>query len=172
MKINLLVKRESFLEIFQKSTTDFLQEKYSDSSFTDIKYIVNDYLNIVYPVDIKRNELVNLVSEFKYHSSFYRRTLQTIYSFLAIRRPMEIIASSKSIFISMPINLKGWVFIPGNHSIRVVDLINNKCFVFLKAGFNIKFIDHFDRKIAKINIFRAFESLKNIDYGAFFYGFL
>jgi len=41
----------------------------------------------------------------------------------------------------MPINAKGWVFIPGNHSIRVVDIINNRCFVFLKSGFNVKFIE-------------------------------
>ena len=107
----------------------------------NIEYVVNDYLNIVYPSKINRNDLADLVSEFKYHPKVYRQILQSAYAFLAIRWPLEIITSSDTIVISMPISAKErWVFIPGNHSIRVIDLNKNRCFVFLKSGFNNKFI--------------------------------
>ena len=108
----------------------------------NIEYVINDYLNIVYPSNINRNDLADLVSEFKYHPKFYRRILQSAYTFLAVRWPLEIITSSDTIVISMPVSAKErWVFIPGNHSVRVIDLDENRCFVFLKTGFNNKFID-------------------------------
>ncbi len=142
MRIQLLRKRENFEEIFQKSISVFYQEKYSHSDHVNIDYIINDYLNIVYPSKINRNDLVDLVSEFKYHRKFYRRILQSIYTFLAIRWPFEAILSSSMIPISVPYNInERWVFIPGNHSIRIVDLDKNRCFVLLKTGFNKKFID-------------------------------
>ena len=142
MRIQLLRKRESFLEIFQKSISRFFQEKYPHNNEVNIEYIINDYLNIVYPSKINRKDLVDLVSEFKYHPKAYRRILQSAYTFLAIRWPLETITSSGSIVISMPVSAKErWIFIPGNHSIRVIDLDKNRCFVFLKSGFNNKFIE-------------------------------
>jgi hypothetical protein len=122
LKIQLLRKREDFLEIFKKSVSVFFQEKYSHSDYINIEYVINDHLNIVYPSKINRNDLVDLVSEFKYNRKIYRRILQSAYTFLAIRWPLEAITSSGSIVISMPISAKErWIFIPGNHSIRVVD---------------------------------------------------
>ena len=142
MRIQLLRRRESFLEIFQKSVSQFFQEKYSHVKHINIEYVVNDYLNIVYPSKINRNDLADLVSEFKYHPKAYRQILQSAYTFLAIRWPLEIITSSDTIVISMPISAKERrVFIPGNHSIRVIDLDENRCFVFFKSGFNNKFIE-------------------------------
>ena len=142
MRIQLLRRRESFLEIFQKSVSQLFQEKYSHVKYMNIEYVINDYLNIVYPLNINRNDLADLVSEFKYHPKAYRRILQSAYTFLAIRWPLEIISSSELIVISMPISAKERrVFIPGNHSIRVIDLDENRCFVFFKSGFNNKFIE-------------------------------
>jgi thiamine kinase-like enzyme len=141
LKIHLLRKKENFLEIFQNSIINFFQEKFPRSSYIKIKYIINDRLNIVYPSKIKRNDLAELVSEFKYHPNFFQRFLQTIYVFVAIRWPLEIITSSESIIISVPNEVKKkWVFIPGNHSIRAIDLEKNSCFVFLKSGCSQNFI--------------------------------
>jgi hypothetical protein len=142
LKIQILRKRENFLKIFQKSISVFFSKKYSHIKYMKIEYVINDYLNIIYPSNINRNDLADLVSEFKYHPKAYRRILQSAYTFLAIRRPLEIISSSELILISMPISAKErWVFIPGNHSIRVIDLDKNRCFVFLKSGFDSKFIE-------------------------------
>ena len=141
MKIQLLRKREDFFEIFQNSIVNFYKEKFPQSSFEKQKYIINDRLNIVYPSKINRSDLSELVSEFKYHPQFLQRFLQTIYIFISIRWPLEMMTSSKSILISIPKEAKKkWVFIPGNHSIRVVDLEKNNCFVFLKSGCNQNFI--------------------------------
>jgi len=142
LKIQLLRRREDFSGIFQESIPVFFQEKYPHSRLLDIDYIANDYLNIVYPSNINRADLTDLVGEFKYHRKLYRRILQSIYTYLAIRWPVEAVASSELISIQMPYEARNrWVFIPGNHSIRVVDLNNNRCFVFLKTGFNNKFIN-------------------------------
>lgn len=138
----MLRRREDFSGIFQESIPVFFQEKYPHSRLLDIDYIANDYLNIVYPSNINRADLTDLVGEFKYHRKLYRRILQSIYTYLAIRWPIEAVASSELISIQMPYEARNrWVFIPGNHSIRVVDLNNNRCFVFLKTGFNNKFIN-------------------------------
>ena len=142
MKIQLLRKREDFSEIFKESISIFFDEKYPHSGRLDIDYVVNDHLNIIYPSNISRSDLTDLVGEFRYHKKLYRRFLQSIYTFLAIRWPVEKATSSELISISMPSDVRSrWVFIPGNHSIRVVDIDNNRCFVFLKTGFNKSFIN-------------------------------
>ena len=102
MKIQLLRKREDFFEIFQNSIVNFYKEKFPQSSFEKQKYIINDRLNIVYPSKINRSDLSELVSEFKYHPQFLQRFLQTIYIFISIRWPLEMMTSSKSILISIP----------------------------------------------------------------------
>lgn len=130
------------MKIFKKSISIFFDEKYPHSDRFDIDYIVNDHLNIVYPSNISRSDLTNLVGEFKYHKKLYRRFLQSVYTFLAIRWPVEKVTFSELISIPIPSDVGDrWVFIPGNHSIRAIDLDNNRCFVFLKAGFNKSFIN-------------------------------
>ena len=64
MKIQLLRRREDFSGIFQESIPVFFQEKYPHSRLLDIDYIANDYLNIVYPSNINRADLTDLVGEF------------------------------------------------------------------------------------------------------------
>lgn len=140
MKISLLKKRENFIDIFQKSTLDFFNKKYPKLSRKNVEYKINDYLNIVYPSSINRNCLSELVMDFKYHPKFYRRILQTAYVFLSIRWPLEKFAYSAKVLIPVPENIsERWVFLPGNHSIRVIDLEKNHCFVFIKSGFNKNF---------------------------------
>lgn len=141
MKIQLLKKREKFLKIFNNSVLYFFKKKNANNEFINTEYFINDNLNVIYPSKINRKHLADLVSEFKYHPKFYLRILQTIYTFLAIRWPIEIITSSDYITISTPIGAEEkWIFIPGNHSIRGIDLEKNRCFVFLKLGFNKEFL--------------------------------
>ena len=157
------------MEIFQNSVSQFFQEKYSHARRMKIEYVVNDYLNVIYPSKINRNDLVDLVSEFKYHPKAYRWILQSAYTFLAIRWPLETITSSDKIVISMPISAKEkWVFIPGNHSIRVIDLDENRCFVFLKSEFNNKFIE-FSNSYYKKNGYQELVNSDTWDYVLFWY---
>jgi hypothetical protein len=129
------------LEIFQNSTANFFHEFFEDNDGEFVIFFINDYLNIIYPKSIDRTDLHDLTVEFKYHQKPYRRFLQAIYIFLAVRWPIEKIASSGSISIFLPHEMRNsWVFIPGNHSNRVIDIKENRCFVFLKTGSNDKFI--------------------------------
>ena len=73
MKIELLRKRENFLQIFKDSTFNFFIKNYDLDELTKTKYVINDRLNVIYPINIKRNRLNNLVSEFRYHKYFYLR---------------------------------------------------------------------------------------------------
>ena len=141
MKIQLLKKREEFNEIFHTSVAAFIDETHSQSTLKKRHYLVNERLNIIYPCDINRSNLNDLVSEFKYHKLFYKHILQSLFVFLAIRPPFELLLSSKKISFFLPIeNSENWVFIPGNHSIRLVDIASNTCHVFLKSGFNPEFL--------------------------------
>ena len=142
MKIYLLKKREDFLKIFETSIRNFLKAKYPGNNYVNNKYIINDHLNIIYPSKINRTKLVGLVNEYKYHPKTYRKILQTFYAFLAIRWPLDIIVFSKKIIVPTPLIAKeNWVFIPGNHSIRIIDTEKNCCVVFMKSGFDKKFFD-------------------------------
>lgn len=141
MKIQLLRKREDFGLIFLDSIANFFKQRFPESDYVRSNYIVNDRLNIVYPSQIDRSHLADLTSEFKYHKNMVRRFLQKVYIILAIRKPFEKIACSQKIVILMTPGTSGrWIFIPGNHSIRIVDLEKNSCFVLLKLGFNASFI--------------------------------
>jgi len=141
LKIQLLKKRENFLEIFKESIEIFFKEQYLATNKVKVKYILNDNLNIVYPSKINREELRELVREFEYHPNIFRKFFQRIYCYVAIRPLFELLTGSEKLEISIPSSSKKkWVFIPGNHSIRVVDLEKNRCFVFLKFGFNKEFL--------------------------------
>jgi hypothetical protein len=146
LKIQLLKKREQFYEIFHGSVSLFLKESNPQDSRADCSYRVNDRLNIIYPCNVNRDQLKELVSEFKYHKSFYRHILQTLYVYLAVRAPFEKFLSPEKIAVSVPKKDFGnWIFIPGNHSIRIIDIGTNSSRVFLKTGFNPDFI-HSDAK--------------------------
>ena len=149
MRIELLRKREDFDDIFVSSITSFWLEKFEwrgtiESETTKTKgtnFLSNSFLNVVYPANIKRKQLSILTSEFLYHPNFFRRMAQTLYTTFAVRKPFELFLSTPSIvIIDPPEDCNNWIFIPGNHSIRVIDVIANRCFVFVKTGFNIEFL--------------------------------
>ena len=141
MKIQLLKKRESFYEIFHDSLSSFLNEALPQDSKTNCYYRVNARLNIIYPCNIDRDQLKDLVSEFKYHKNCYRHILQTLYVYLAVRAPFENFLSPEKISVLVPQKHSGnWIFIPGNHSIRIIDMGTNSSRVFSKTGFNPEFI--------------------------------
>jgi hypothetical protein len=146
LKIQLLKKREQFYEIFHNSVSSFLKEAIPQVSKVKCSYRVNERLNIIYPCNIDRGQLKDLVSEFIYHKKFYRHILQALYVYLAVRAPFEKFLSPEKIKVLVPIKDSGnWIFIPGNHSIRIIDIGTNSSRVFLKTGFNPKFI-HSDAK--------------------------
>lgn len=144
MKISLLKQRENFDEIFKKSLSQFLENKYNwegelGFSFTPNakQFIVNDLLNVFYPVSISRDKLGSLTQEFSWHPNIFKTFIQKLYIFIAVRFPLEKYFSSSVFYITAHNSfLDDVVIIPGNHSIRLVDTNKNICTVICKAGFN------------------------------------
>ncbi len=154
MRIELLRKRENFNDGFIASLSDFLKNKIQWQGkmyWCDVVppknlknatiYHVNDLLNVIYPSSIERSKLAPFTKEFSYNPNIARRVLQSVYVFAAVRFPVEIYAvSAKLIIEDAPLEMKNWVFLPGNHSHRIIDLENDLSLVFTKRGFNSDFL--------------------------------
>jgi hypothetical protein len=144
MKISLLRERENFDEIFLKSLSNYLKNKYQwngELGFSFIpnatRFIVNDLLNVFYSESISRDKLGPLTQEFSWHPNPVKGALQKLYIFLAVRFPLEKILSSANFYLTDKEKvLEGVVIIPGNHSIRLVDTIKETCTVICKDGFD------------------------------------
>lgn len=144
MKISLLKKRENFESIFSESVINYFLCRFNEDVKLSWKplggaggFVTNDLLNVIYPSEIDRRLLAPLTQEFSWHKSAIRRIAQKCYVFLAVRYPFEnLFCSQKIWFQSVSVNFCNLVFIPGNHSIRVIDVTKNKSVVFYKVGFN------------------------------------
>ncbi|MBL1274661.1 MAG: hypothetical protein COB30_001085 [Ectothiorhodospiraceae bacterium] len=147
MRIELLRKREDFNGIFCASLNSFLKSYFNCESKITWKcergahYLVNDYLNVIYQKSISRNSLGDLTQEFAWNKSWFKHLMQKSYVYFSVRWPFEKYAASATLTIeNCPDVLEQWVFIPGNHSIRIIDLANNQSIVFTKLGFNKSFL--------------------------------
>lgn len=154
MRIELLRLREDFDEGFIQSLSDFLSEKYqwkgqmvwhkgvaNAVADNQCAFYTNDFLNIIYPSSIPRQELSPFTKEFAYNPNFLRRTLQRFYVSAAVRFPLEKFITSATLIIDdAPSDMLYWVFLPGNHSHRVIDLKKQQSLVFAKRGFNQGFL--------------------------------
>lgn len=143
MKIELLNQRENFPEIFKTSLEGFLADFaqwrgiYCWGPGGGLEFRQNARLNIIYPVSLPRRLVDELTSEFRYHRSLPRRWAQNAYASLAVRAPFETAATPVMFSLtSPPAGSDAWAFIPGNHSIRVIDFPARRSVVFPKAGFD------------------------------------
>lgn len=149
LKIELLTQRESFYEIFEESLDCFLEIQFSQTTLDECAYRVNEKLNIIYPCELSRHHLLKLISEYRYHRFFIRRILQNIYVSFAVLPFFESLLSPKVMMLKIPVTSKNnWVFIPGNHTIRIIDTGSDVCSVFSKKGFD----DEFARKDSKTRL--------------------
>lgn len=144
MKIELLNKRENFPEIFKASLEQFLL-RYANwsgricwGSGEGLQFRQNEQLNVIYPVSLARRMVDEVTREFRYNPSPARRFAQIIYAGLAIRTPLEIVVSRVMFAVERPPrDMEAWIFIPGNHSIRIIDFGRQSSIVFPKSGFDI-----------------------------------
>ena len=149
MRLDFLLKREDFSMIFEQSFTKFLLDKYSvvadinwkGNSKSNAFLLANHKLNVIYSKKIDRVKLRSIVSEYAYHPNKLRRFLQDTYIKLSTCNYFEWL------FAKTIVNVDPWIgdldclcIIPGNHSIRILDLEALSCRVILKDGFNVQFI--------------------------------
>ena len=150
MRLDLLLDREPARETIAQTFQAYLDLKYgwkgavrwaSRSSALDFMW-VNNKLNVIYPRVAERVEVRKLAAEFAYHANPFRRLLQSFYVRYGTSQGTEALLSDSVLIIDPWIDqLDNWCIIPGNHSIRIVDLSANICHVLLKKGFSAKFLE-------------------------------
>ncbi len=151
MRLDLLLNREDFTKVFNATFAKYLYDKFKwkgkvswgGSCSSPGTLLANHKLNVIYSTKIDRDELKSITSEYAYHPNFIRRSLQEIYIKLAICSAFDSSLSESTICIDPWIDeLDEVCIIPGNHSVRIIELDNSECRVILKDGFNKKFIDN------------------------------
>ena len=149
MRLDLLLKREDFAKTFEISFVRYLFEVFNISATVNWRnstkdsnfLLVNHKLNVIYSKNIDRAKLKLIVSEYEYNPNLVRRFLQKIYIKLSISTYFE------HLFAKTIVSVSPWIesfdevcIVPGNQSIRIINLETLTCRVILKDGFSSKSI--------------------------------
>lgn len=152
MRLDLLIQRENFTKVFSETFQKILSNQYNWSgqiSWQQNKWSlktqvlrINYKLNVIYPASLNKHDLRHLTNEYVYHPNTIRRLLQFIFVRLGIAFPLEILTTAIIQVSPWIDDLNRCCIIPGNHSLRIVELDQKRCRVFLKQGFNQYFIQN------------------------------
>lgn len=147
MKLQELMRRENFPTVFIDTLGEYFLSQYgwqgdiiwgTHGSASDINLLVNSRLNIIYPSCMSKKSLMPFVAEYAYHKKPLRRFIHQIYINITLAPFLRYFFSSAKIHITKCSEFSGKICIlPGNHSIRLIDLDSNKCFVIAKKGYGI-----------------------------------
>ena len=146
MRLDLLLDREPFKEVFSRTLSGYLASQFSWSGkicwqrskpLLQNYFLVNKKLNLIYPQTLNTQTLRLMASEYGFHPNLIRRKVQQLYVHYAITIPLRSLLSTYYVLTDpLPVVCANWCIIPGNSSIRIVDLENNECIVLQKDGFN------------------------------------
>lgn len=151
MRLDLLLAREPFSEVFATTLAAFLRQRFgwqghvgwTRKPSNSKGLLVNAKLNLIFPALFDATSLRALGAEYAFHPHFVRRVLQRAYVQHAVSRPLRRLFSSAWVDISpWPEAVSHWCILPGNHSIRVVDRVQDECIVLRKTGFNPALLDN------------------------------
>lgn len=147
MRISLLRERENFEGVFAESLQAHFRMCHNEN--VDIPwsrneagdFICNDYLNVLFHRKLPTRKLESFTKEFCYQPSFLKRLAQTAYVKFACRKGLRRLTCKRRFKIhGTKLNFEKWIFIPGNHSIRCIDVERKRSIVFPKKGFNAGFL--------------------------------
>ena len=148
MKLDQLLKREAFHDIFEKTLRSYLvaKEDWNGEFHWDSKMkkgsmnlIINKNINLFFPIRSSRKDIEFLAKEYTYHVKPWRRVLQAIYVYLSLTKCFRNLFASQRLSIEpSPKSLSNICIIPGNHSIRIIDLDFQRCLVLAKSVYGIK----------------------------------
>ena len=180
MRLDLLMEREHFDDVFIDTISKYLKvhykwngtikwNKFNLFHSTKNTFLVNDKLNVMYHNSLQRDILSDLTAEFSYNANFFRNKLQKIYVQFATNKIFEKVLSKYNVNLTdCPDEFSKWVFIPGNHSIRIIDIRKNRCIVILKDGFNEKFVKN-EINIRKEYLYLPIPKLINYNINNLYY---
>lgn len=151
MRLDLLLAREPFPEVFAATLETYLQQRHewrgrvrwtTGENGQQDGFIVNDKLNLIFPSQVATEALRTLATEYVYHPNLLRRQLQGLYVRYAVTRPWRQWLASAYVDIEPWWDVfSSWVIMGGNHSVRILDLERDCCVVVRKSGYPQEFLD-------------------------------
>lgn len=183
MRISLLLKREPFARILEKTLQTFLGERFCGEyvvkwhqgkpswhkSNDNTTWLCNFYLNTIFVPQANKYVLLPAEKEFAQSDRTWRTPLNKIYFTLATSKLLARHFAGASLTIS-PIlpGSQNILIIAGNHHIRVLDYTCSCCFVVKKDKFPRDFFDK-EIEIRKEHNFLPTPRLKEISYNNCWY---
>lgn len=148
MKISELKRKENFSDVFAHSVERFFLRKFNlslkvrcYSTCNKGDFLQNDNLNLIWHKDLSWRDYIVIVGEYIYTESVTKRMLRRLYICLCFAPIFRIFFNSGSVdFFNLSTKIFSVGFIPGNHSIRVIDFNQDYCWVFGKIGANPLFL--------------------------------
>jgi hypothetical protein len=138
--------REKFPDIFCVTISNYFQQSSSWSgevvwgshgSDCDLNFLVNSKLNLIFPTSLPKKYLIPLAAEYSFHPHPLKRWAQSTYIFLALSPILRYFFCHEKLHITnktcIPHNI---CILPGNHSIRLIDIDKSECVVIKKEGFS------------------------------------
>lgn len=176
MRISLLLQREPFGEIFEKTLAGFLRSRFGQfytvkwrkaSSLANPKnnkqiWLCNPYLNAIFVPGAHKQTFLPVIQEFSRSTKLWRRPFQKIYVDLSTKQWTCKWFAQAALEISPALNdAENLLFLGGNHHIRLLDYNEGVAFVIRKTGFDRKLLVN-DIRVRKENPYLPSPVIRNI----------
>jgi hypothetical protein len=145
LKLDELKKREDFQDVFNKTLKSYLVKKQQwngdifwgiKSSRNALNLFVNGRINIIFPPNLSSIDIRTFAAEYSYNKNILVKFAQNIYIFLSSTKFFrKAFVSDKLSIQPCPEDFSEICILPGNHSIRIVNLKLHNCIVLLKHGY-------------------------------------
>jgi hypothetical protein len=151
MRISLLLQREPFGEILERTLSGFFQSRFGRSHIVrwwpklssanpdpnSQIWLCNPYLNAIFVPSVSKKTLLPVINEFTRSPVWWKRPFQKIYVDLAVLRKGRKLFTNSGIEIMPGIDHPEDILIlGGNNHIRLLDFTTQKAFVIIKHGFD------------------------------------
>ena len=145
LKLDELMQREDFQDIFSKTLKGYLvtKKQWNGDIFWGIKprkkalnLFVNGRINIIFPPNLSSIDIRTFAAEYSYNKNIFKRFAQRLYVYFSSTKLFrEAFASEKLSIQPCPKGFSDICILPGNHSIRIINLKTHSCIVLLKIGY-------------------------------------
>jgi len=157
MKISVLLEREPFDKIFEKTFSSFLKsftnnphmvkwhtKKYKSKNNASIQqWYCNPLINSIFTKGVNPSVFDSIIGEYSDNPlKPWRSSIQKLYLYLSQNQITSPLMSKYVIEVSPPIeDAKNKLIVGGNTKIRLIDITNRKVYVILKNGFDKKYLE-------------------------------
>lgn len=159
MRISLLLKREPFGEILERTLESFLPNltgtehhvqwaerpaaliRSTTNGSTHQVWVCNPYLNAIFSRSAKATVLEPVIKEFRRSTVRWRRPLQSAYVSVAVSKTLSSMIGNRSLVVSPEIpDGDDILIVGGNHKIRLIQKERGTAYGIRKHGFTDRFI--------------------------------